>query len=262
MNLFEGNQQILNLYSQIDKPQNFFYIVVVLFVILLVFIAITVGMAGYLAFGDTAQSLLIYNLPSNDPLSIAAKVFYIVTITGSYVILIQPIFHVVESSSWYLSIMESMGSYSPMQHSSGTSSGHLSMRSQGSPQGEQGEQREKPVYQETWSQSFFFYLFRTAFVMFILVCSFYTPSLNIMLAIGGAILGTIVTVVIPVMFYNKAYADEEVNHGKDKSTAESKSNRKFLRRFNYLIMTMGISVSMVGFVNTIKNIMNGVELEE
>jgi hypothetical protein len=101
MNLFEGNQQILNLYAEVDKPQQFFLIVAVLFVLILVFVAILVGYVGYLAFGDTVHSLLIYNLPSHDFISVLAKVCYVVTITGSFVLVIQPIFYSIESSDFY-----------------------------------------------------------------------------------------------------------------------------------------------------------------
>ena len=52
MNLFEGNQQILNLYAENDKPKQFFSIVVALFVGLLLFVSIFVGILGYLTFGN------------------------------------------------------------------------------------------------------------------------------------------------------------------------------------------------------------------
>jgi hypothetical protein len=54
--------------------------------------------------------------------------------------------------------------------------------------------------------------------MLLLGISFIVPNLNVMLSIGGSILGTIVSVVIPVLFYNKAYSQDEVlNLDKDKS---------------------------------------------
>jgi hypothetical protein len=56
---------------------------------------------GYLAFGDEAKSVIIYNLPPNDVMSILAKSFYLFTIMGSYVIVIQPIFYIIEESSFY-----------------------------------------------------------------------------------------------------------------------------------------------------------------
>ena len=37
--------------------------------------------------------------------------------------------------------------------------------------------------------------------------SFVFPDLNLVLTIGGAVLGTIMTIVVPVMFYNRAYSE-------------------------------------------------------
>ena len=53
---------------------------------------------GYLAFGDQVSSVVIYNLPPNDVMSILAKSFYVFTVMGSYVIVIQPIFYIIEES--------------------------------------------------------------------------------------------------------------------------------------------------------------------
>ena len=65
---------------------------------MLVFLAVIVGLLGYLAFGENCKSVILYNLPHNDTLAVMAKVFYVITIMGSYVIVIQPIFYVIESS--------------------------------------------------------------------------------------------------------------------------------------------------------------------
>ena len=64
-------------------------------------LAILTGMMGYLAFGNSCQSVLIYDLPNNQYSSIIAKVFYLFTIVGSFIILIQPIFYVIENSKFY-----------------------------------------------------------------------------------------------------------------------------------------------------------------
>jgi len=68
---------------------------------LTVFVAGSVGYIGYLAFGETAKSVVLYNLPNDDPISITAKCLYILTICGSFVLIIQPIFSIVERSGWY-----------------------------------------------------------------------------------------------------------------------------------------------------------------
>lgn len=101
MNLFEGNQQILNLYAESSKPQQFYGLVTIIFIVLLMFVAIGVGMLGYMAFGKTCESVIVLNLPNNQNLSILAKSFYVITIIGSFVLLAQPIFYVVESSQFY-----------------------------------------------------------------------------------------------------------------------------------------------------------------
>lgn len=72
-----------------------------LFIFLLVFVAIFVGMLGYFAYGNACKSVILYNLPNDDILANVAKVFYIITIMGSYVLVVQPIFYVVESSDFY-----------------------------------------------------------------------------------------------------------------------------------------------------------------
>ena len=96
MNLFEGNQQILNLYAEADQPRTFFSIIVFIFLCFLLILAIVLGLLGYLAFGNEVQSVILFNLPPKDPFSIAAKLFYIITIAGSFAIVTLPVFHVVE----------------------------------------------------------------------------------------------------------------------------------------------------------------------
>ena len=101
MNVFEGNQQVLNIYSQTQKPRYFFLTAATVITIVSFILALIVGYLGYFAFGNATKSLILYNLPSEDPLSVTAQLFYILTIAGAYILLSQPIFHVIESSSWY-----------------------------------------------------------------------------------------------------------------------------------------------------------------
>ena len=69
--------------------------------ILTVAIAATVGYLGYLAFGASTKSVILYNLPNEDPAAVTAKIFYLLTIMGSFVIIINPIYRTVETSKWY-----------------------------------------------------------------------------------------------------------------------------------------------------------------
>jgi amino acid permease len=60
-----------------------------------------VGFAGYLAFGNSVKSVVIYNLPNHDPMAITVKICYLVTIMGSFVLIAQPIFGVIERTQCY-----------------------------------------------------------------------------------------------------------------------------------------------------------------
>lgn len=92
---------ILNLYSEADKPQNFFMLATLSIVSLTLLIAAVVGYLGYLAFGATTKSVVLYNLPNDDPISITAKCLYVITICGSFVLIIQPIYSIIERAGWY-----------------------------------------------------------------------------------------------------------------------------------------------------------------
>ena len=73
---------------------------------MLIFIAILTGMLGYLAFGASCDSVILLNLPNDSVLGITAKMFYSFTIMGSFVIVIQPIFYVMERSEWYKNVFK------------------------------------------------------------------------------------------------------------------------------------------------------------
>lgn len=88
MTLFEGNQQILNLYAEADKPQDFFMIATICILFLTFLIAVSVGYIGYLAFGASTKGIILYNLPNENPWAIAAKCAYVLTVCGSFVLLI------------------------------------------------------------------------------------------------------------------------------------------------------------------------------
>ena len=72
---------------------------------MLVLIAILTGMLGYFAFGATCDSVILLNLPNRSIFGILAKLFYCFTIMGSFVIVIQPIFYVMERAEWYQNLV-------------------------------------------------------------------------------------------------------------------------------------------------------------
>ena len=72
---------------------------------MLVLVAILTGMLGYFAFGATCDSVILLNLPNRSIFGILAKLFYCFTIMGSFVIVIQPIFYVMERAEWYQNLV-------------------------------------------------------------------------------------------------------------------------------------------------------------
>jgi amino acid permease len=101
--LFEGNQQILNIYAETHAPSKFFNIALWVVITCTLLIAVSVGYTGYLAFGNKVKSVIIYNLPYEDPMAITIKFFYLLTIAGSFVLISQPIFRVIENTVFYKS---------------------------------------------------------------------------------------------------------------------------------------------------------------
>jgi len=55
-----------------------------------------------------------------------------------------------------------------------------------------------------------------------LICygSFYFPDVSVVLTVGGSILGTLVNVIVPVLFYNRAYSGDLKHIKKDRGAKE------------------------------------------
>ena len=51
-----------------------------------------------------------------------------------------------------------------------------------------------------------YFLFRTLVVILICFFAFLIPNISLLITFGGAVLGTAVNILIPVLFYNRAYA--------------------------------------------------------
>ena len=140
-------------------------------------VVLTVGYLGYYAFGNTVKSVIVYNFPNEDPVSILIKICYLFTISGSYVIVIQPVFHVLESTSWYKV-------------------------------GKCGAELEEDGDDDTvfsfcdWCK---YFLVRTLVVVILFFISIAIPNINILMTISGALCGTLVNFYLPVLFYNRAY---------------------------------------------------------
>lgn len=90
MSLFEGNQLILNLYSEVKEPRHFLgHIIWIFFAI--TFLGITVSILSYNTYGRRVDDIILYNLPDSTT-GTTVKILYMMTIFGIYVIIILPVF--------------------------------------------------------------------------------------------------------------------------------------------------------------------------
>lgn len=62
---------------------------------------------------------------------------------------------------------------------------------------------EKPI---SWRHYFTIIGTRTLIVTFAIIFGFCLPNLNLMLIFSGAVFGTLIVVIFPVLFYNRAYS--------------------------------------------------------
>lgn len=87
MSIFEGNSAILTIYAEADKPKQFFGIILSVYCTVVIFFA-SWGILSYLAFGNTINNLILLVIPTQNRISIAAKIIYFVNICGSYILMI------------------------------------------------------------------------------------------------------------------------------------------------------------------------------
>jgi hypothetical protein len=110
---------------------------------------------------------------------------------GSFPLVAHPIFHLIETSDIYR--------YNPFNN----------------------DENHTPL-DESYNIEFFndqerlydwlkFYCVRTAVILVIYLLSILIPNISILITFLGALLGTIINVWIPVLFYNRAYNNTEKN---------------------------------------------------
>jgi amino acid permease len=190
-------------------------ITLIIILVLTCIIASSVGYLGYLAFGATTKSLILYNLPNDDSLSITAKICYIFTVMGSFVLVIQPIFYILERGEWY---KETFYQVPPSKIK----------RDKAEP--EEEENLEAPqslhagsvrTYVEDDSLTtcglFSFAILRIGIIMVLMGLSMLIPNIHLLMIFGGSILGTITNIYVPVIFYNRAYTFTSKNQKLEKA---------------------------------------------
>ena len=132
---------------------------------------------------------------------------------------------------------------------------------------------------EEWTCCFWFKFIGTRILIISIVIglAFLIPNINILLTIGGAVLGTIVNIVVPVLFYNRAYNYKEKNkeletpeERKDQDDSlESKEEdkdegdpRMCTKITSWIVLVLGVIIGIIGLVYVIRELAEGSAKED
>ena len=64
-------------------------------------------------------------------------------------------------------------------------------------------------------------LTRILILLAIVYLAFLIPNINVMLTLGGSVLGAIISIILPILMYNGAYSDDSSrSRGGDSSSPE------------------------------------------
>ena len=105
----------------------------------------------------------------------------------------------------------------------------------GIPQDDVSVKEEKPP-----ESAILFYIMRMSIVAIIIFLALSaSSSMTVLLTLGGSLFGTIVTIFLPVMFYNKAWYQT--------SYPSMHSHRKYIIYLNYFVLFFGTIIGAIGF---------------
>ena len=82
---------------------------------------------------------------------------------------------------------------------------------------------------------------RTLLVLLVLISTIVFPSVSVVLSISGCITGTLLSIIFPVFYFNKAFKDSE--------------NKSYLRKINYFVLVIGSAFGTIGLIETIRDLL-------
>jgi len=120
-------------------------------------------------------------------------------------------------------------------------------------------------------------------VVLVTIGSFGFKNVNVILAIGGSLLGTAMTIVMPVVFYNRAFSSNAKHLSLDKNSRrmmESEpefeglisrekdqdrepesgenmgliDNRRGLKVMNMVVLVVGVTIGFIGLIDALREL--------
>ena len=91
LSVFEGNVGLLNLYSQQNEPRTMMKQTALTHIIVLA-LCLAMGSLSYLSYGSLTQDIVLFNLPQGSNVATFVALLYMLNVTGSIMMQIQPIY--------------------------------------------------------------------------------------------------------------------------------------------------------------------------
>jgi len=170
------------------------------------------------------------------------------------VLVIQPINHVIETSNWY----NGRCSDPPAQEEEETPGNDNIDPARSNIEQPQDEESKGALW---WVK---FFVVRTTIVVIVFFVSILIPNIGLLVTFIGAILGTIINIWLPVIFYNRAYngktknlelikANQEeraklIADGGDPATIDLVDPRRWTKVASWFIFVLGTFSGIYGFV--------------
>lgn len=217
--MFDVNNNILRFKHEMQRPADFFKVSAFTF---LVFgaIAFSTNILGAISFGSSIQSPITDNFMTLSHFKVttafgkidqhvffASKILVVVMIIANFMLYQDNMFECVDAISSIIM-----------------------------PSWEQGLN-----YESKRNKSLVFYSSRTIMLILVLIISFKIPqNLEYILTIMGALVGTTLTILFPILIFNKAYR----NTGKF----------SFVIAFNWFVFALSIVIGSLGLYHGIKQL--------
>ena len=113
---------------------------------------------------------------------------------------------------------------------------------------------------QSWIEFWKMIVTRSIVLIIVLYGSFILPNINILLTFCGSVLGFALTILIPVIFYNAAYSETKSRSRGEVESAEYQkkiTRRRVVIKINYFVLLTGFVVSALGFVDVVKELVDG-----
>jgi hypothetical protein len=107
--------------------------------------------------------------------------------------------------------------------------------------------------------------FRILIIVIIAGLAFLIPNINILLTFCGAVLGTIVNIWLPVLFYNRAYTFSDKNkalEGEEGIKEEESDPRYWTKCASWTVLVLGTILGLVGLGYAIYELVSGTAKKE